>query len=97
MTTFETLTLFAAFGAICAYYVTVVGFGLTAVAVVLALGLLGAVGGHQFGLGLLAGAFVTMQVGYVGGIMILALARHVRRLSTKDTRRIEGEPHINQE
>lgn len=97
MTTFETLALFTVFGGICACYVSVVGFALAALLIVVLLGLLGAVGGHHFGYGVLAVAFVCMQVGYVSGIVGTALTRHVRRLSAKGTSRIEGQPHINQE
>lgn len=97
MTTLETLALFTVFGGVCACYVSVVGFALTAMVIVVLLGLLGAVGGHHFGYGLLAGAFVCMQVGYVAGIVGTALTRHVRRLSAKGTSRIEGHPRINQE
>lgn len=97
MTLVETLALFTVFGVICAHYVSVVGFGVTALVIVVLLGLLGAVGVHHFGSGVLAGAFVCMQVGYFIGIVGTALVRHVRRLSAKDARPIEGRPHINQE
>lgn len=93
----ETLALFGVFGAVCAFYVSVVGFALTAVVIIGALGLAGAAGFHHFGVWLLLGSFVILQVGYVAGVIGIAVAGHIRRLSTKDPSRIKGERRINQE
>lgn len=93
----ETLALFGVFGALCAFYVSVVGFALTALVIIGALALASAAGLHHFGAWLLLGSFVILQVGYVAGVIGIATARHMRRLSTKDSGRIEGERRINQE
>ncbi|MCJ2010942.1 hypothetical protein [Methylobacterium sp. J-076] len=97
MGTTEILGLFAALGIVCGFYVTVVGFALTALAIVLVLAVAGAFVGGLFGGWMMVGAFVAMQVGYVACVAGSALVGHVRRLSQKDPRRAETDLHINHE
>ncbi|MEG9502550.1 MAG: hypothetical protein MIN69_11935 [Methylorubrum extorquens] len=96
MGTITIWALFALFGGVCARYVSVIGFFLTALANVAFLVLMSVLtGSGTFGAGVLAGAFVAMQVGYFAGLVALALVRHVVRLSRKDPRRVEkGDLHI---
>lgn len=90
--------LFALFGGICARYVSVIGFALTAVGIIALLAVTSAMtGGNTFGTGMLIGGFVALQVGYFAGLIALALTRHVARLLfKKDLRRVEkGDLHIH--
>ena len=67
--------LFALFGGICGVYVSVVGFAVTAAAIVLLLGSINSLIHGPFHLPVLLLAFVVLQVGYfasaVGGQLIL--------------------------
>ncbi|SFK33205.1 hypothetical protein [Methylorubrum salsuginis] len=90
--------LFALFGGICARYVSVIGFALTAVGIIALLAVTNALTeGGPFGAGRLVGGFVALQVGYFTGLVVLALTRHVARLvSKKDLRQVEkGDLHIH--
>ncbi len=97
MVTTGVLGLFALFGLVCGVYVSVVGFAVTAVAIVAVLGLVAAFVGGPFGGWMPAGAFVAMQVGYFLCLVGTAVIGHVRRQSTRDSRRTERNLHIHHE
>ncbi|KQQ26418.1 hypothetical protein ASF53_21025 [Methylobacterium sp. Leaf123] len=97
MGTITIWALFALFGGVCARYVSVIGFVLTALGIVAFLALMNALtGSDTFGAGVLAGGFVALQVGYFVGLLALVLARHLARLLfKKDLRPVEkGDLHI---
>jgi hypothetical protein len=83
--------LLAAFGVVCAFYVSVVGFALSAVAVVVLLTLLNLCVGGRFSAGLFVGGLVVMEVGYFVGIVACALIGHARPLPAKEARSLEGD------
>lgn len=89
MGTVGTWALFAVFGGVCALYVSVVGFVLSALAIVLLLGLVSLLFGGVFTVWTLVIAFVALQVGYFVGLIGSTLFRHVSRLSAKDPREVE--------
>lgn len=96
MGTITIWALFALFGGVCARYVSVIGFVLTALGIVAFLVVLNALTGSGFGAGMFAGAFVALQVGYFTGLIAIVLLRHAARLLfKKDLRRVEkGDLHI---
>lgn len=62
METTGVLGLFGLFGIVCGFYVSVVGFAVTAVAIVSVLGVMALFVGGPMGGWMPAGAFVAMQV-----------------------------------
>lgn len=98
MGTITVWALFALFGGVCARYVSVIGFTLTALGIIALLAVMSALtGGDTFGVGALVGGFVALQVGYFAGLVTLVLVRHAMRLLfKKDLRRVEKSGlHIN--
>ncbi|UMY16000.1 hypothetical protein MMB17_14825 [Methylobacterium organophilum] len=86
--------LFAVFGAICGWYVSVVGFILTGLLVILAIGAVNFLLSGPLTALMLVGAFVALQVGYFVSVILNALVGHFTRLSTKDPRQVEGDLHM---
>lgn len=84
----QILALCVAFGGVCAFYVTAVGFILSALVMILILAGLTWIVGMPSGVWTLAGAFVALQVGYFLGIVGTALAGSVSSTVTKES----GEP-----
>lgn len=97
METMGVLTLFGLFGIVCGVYVSVVGFAVTALAIVAVIGIAAHFVGGPMGGWMPALAFVALQVGYVLCVVGTALIAHVRRLSLKDPRRTARDLHINHE
>lgn len=97
METTGVLGLFGLFGIVCGYYVSVVGFAVTAVAIVTVLGVLAHFVGGPMGGWMPAWAFVALQVGYFLCVVGTALIGHVRRLSPKGPRGTARDLHINHE
>ncbi|MFJ7438102.1 hypothetical protein ACIQW5_10645 [Methylorubrum thiocyanatum] len=98
MGTITMWAVFALFGGVCARYVSVIGFTLTAIGIVALLALTGALtGSESFSAGMLLGGFVALQVGYFCGLVGLVLIRHTARLLfKKDMRRVEkADLHIH--
>lgn len=83
--------LLTAFGAVCAFYVSVIGFALSAVAVVVLLALLNLLMGGRFSAGAFVGGLVVLEVGYFIGIVACALIGHMRPLPAKEPRPLEGD------
>ena len=94
MATIGILTLFTLFGAVSAFFLTVVGFGVVALIAVALLGVFGAVTGAGFTAWTLGGSFVALQVGYVAGVLASAVIGPLRQASRKDARRLRGDLHI---
>lgn len=97
MATTGVLGLFGLFGIVCGFYVSVVGFALTALAIVTVIGVLSHFLGGPLGGWMPVAAFVALQVGYFLSVVGTALVGHVRRLSPKDPRRTARDLHINHE
>ena len=97
METTGVLGLFALFGLVCGVYVSVVGFAVTAVAILVLLALVAVFVGGPLGGWMPAAAFVAMQVGYFLCLAGTALLAYVRRLSAPDPRRAERDLHIHHE
>ncbi|WP_091969291.1 hypothetical protein [Methylobacterium gossipiicola] len=64
MSSFAMLAFFAAFGCVCGFYVSVVGFTVTSLAVALLLGLTNPLFAGPFTLGFLVLAVIAQQTGY---------------------------------
>jgi hypothetical protein len=93
----EVLALCALFGGVCAFYVSAVGFVLSALVTVLILaGLNWFAGGVASGW-TLAGAFVTLQVGYFLGIVGTAVASSLTSAIAKGNAEPGADLHVDHE
>lgn len=79
MSVFEMLTLFAIFGCVCGFYLSVVGFAVTSLAIAIMLGLINPLFGGPFTPGFLVLAFVTQQVAYGLAVAGRSIAHHHAR------------------
>ena len=97
----EVLALCALFGGVCAFYVSAVGFVLSALVTVLILaGLNWFAGGIAGGVAsgwTLAGAFVTLQVGYFLGIVGTAVASSLTSAIAKGNAEPGADLHVDHE
>lgn len=83
MSSITMLMLFAVFGGICGFYLSVVGFAITAVSICLLVGLLSAAFQGPFTATLLLALFVAQQVGFFLSLVGRALGTHVARLRAR--------------
>ncbi len=83
MNSITMLVLFAAFGGVCGFYLSVVGFAITSAAICLLVGLASAVLGGPFAPLLLLGAFFAQQVGFFVAVIARAVVLHVLRLRAR--------------
>lgn len=96
MSTIEILALFVVFGAICARYVSVVGFALTAILIAAVVAVIPLLFDAGVSVRMLIGTFIALQVGYFVGLVAAALFRHFSRLYAKDPRQVEdGKLHVH--
>nr|WP_254803888.1 hypothetical protein [Methylobacterium sp.]USU34672.1 hypothetical protein NG677_23955 [Methylobacterium sp.] len=80
MSSITALAIFALFGGICGFYLSVVGFAITAIGVCLLVGIVSALLGGPYTPLLLFGTFITQQVGFFVSVMGRAVAAHIQRL-----------------
>lgn len=84
MSSVAILSLFAIFGAVSGFYLSVVGFAVTCLSVCLVVGLASAVFGGPFTAWLLFGAFLAQQVGFF--LAVTGRAFCLRLLRIRDQR-----------
>lgn len=77
---YHVLALFAAFGMVSGFYVSVVGFVITSVVVIAVVAAASAVMGSPFTIGSLILFYVMMQVGFFLAVVGRGLGGHVVRL-----------------
>lgn len=91
LSSFAMLAFFAAFGCVCGFYVSVVGFAVTSLAVSVLLGVTNPLFAGPFTLGFLVLAFVAQQVGYGLTVVARGIAQDRRRPALPDAPRREME------
>jgi len=77
------LMLFAIFGGMCGFYLSAVGFAITAFGICLLVGAVSAAFGGPFTALFLLGLFVAQQVGFFLALIGRALATHLMRLRAR--------------
>lgn len=80
MANIQLLAIFMAFGLVCGFYVSVVGFVISCVVILVGLGLANPFIEGRFVASFLGLAFVAMQVGYFVSVIARAIFLHVVRL-----------------
>lgn len=85
MSAMTTLMLFAVFGVVCGFYLSIVGFAVTSIGICLVVGLASAILGGPFTPLLIFEAFVAQQVGFFIAVAGRAIALHLSRLRAQSS------------